>query len=37
MELLKLWRDKAYDEKANKGALQKFWNDYVAVGEGGEQ
>ena len=28
MELLKLWRDKAYDEKANKGALQKFWNDY---------
>ncbi len=28
MALLKAWRDKAYDEKANKGDLKKLWSDY---------
>ncbi len=28
MALLQQWRDKAYDEKANKGDLQRLWADY---------
>ena len=28
MSLLKQWRDKAYDESANKGDLQRLWTDY---------
>ena len=28
MALLDEWRGKAYDEKANKGDLQRLWNDY---------
>ena len=28
MSLLKQWRDKAYDESANKGDLQRLWADY---------
>ena len=28
MALLKKWRDLAYDEKANKGDLQRLWKDY---------
>ena len=28
MALLENWRKKAYDEKANKGDLQRFWADY---------
>lgn len=28
MTLLKQWRDKAYDEKANKGDLQRLWTAY---------
>lgn len=28
MALLKVWRDKAYDESANKGDLQRFWAEY---------
>ena len=30
MALLKQWRDRAYDEKANKGDLQRLWKDYFA-------
>ena len=30
MALLKEWRDAAYDEKANRGDLQRLWNDYFA-------
>ena len=30
MGILKQWRDKAYDEKANKGDLQRFWSAYFA-------
>ena len=30
MGILQQWRDKAYDEKANKGDLQRFWSDYFA-------
>ena len=29
MSLLKQWRDKAYDESANKGDLQRLWADYI--------
>ena len=28
MGLLEQWRAKAYDEKANKGDLQRLWSDY---------
>lgn len=28
MALLKKWRDKAYSETANKGDLQRLWEDY---------
>ena len=28
MALLEQWRNKAYDESANKGDLQRLWNDY---------
>ena len=28
MTLLEQWRKKAYDEKANKGDLQRLWTDY---------
>ncbi len=28
MALLKQWRDTAYNEKANKGDLQRFWASY---------
>ena len=28
MALLQQWRDKAYDEKANKGDLQRLWAAY---------
>ncbi len=28
MTLLEQWRAKAYDEKANKGDLQRLWSDY---------
>ena len=30
MGILKQWRDEAYDEKANKGDLQRFWSAYFA-------
>ena len=29
MALLKKWRDAAYSETANKGDLQRLWNQYV--------
>ena len=28
MALLQQWRNKAYDEKANKGDLQRLWSAY---------
>ena len=28
MSLLKQWRDRAYDESANRGDLQRLWADY---------
>ena len=28
MALLQQWRDKAYNEKENKGVLKRLWNDY---------
>ena len=31
MALLKQWRDKAYDEKANKGDIQRFWANYFNI------
>ncbi len=30
MGLLEIWRQKAYDETANKGDLQRLWGDYFA-------
>ena len=30
MGILQQWRDKAYNEKANKGDLQRLWADYFA-------
>ena len=30
MGILQQWRDKAYDERANKGDLQRLWADYFA-------
>ena len=32
--LLGQWRGKAYDEKADKGLLRKFWNDYFLQEKG---
>ena len=34
MALLKQWRDMAYDEKANKGDIQRFWANYFNIEEG---
>ena len=31
MALLKQWRDTAYNEKANKGDLQRFWASYFEM------
>ena len=31
MALLQEWQKIAYDEKADKGALRKFWTDYFAL------
>ena len=30
MGILQQWRDKAYDERSNKGDLQRLWADYFA-------
>ena len=30
MGILKQWRDRAYDEKANKGDMQRMWAAYFA-------
>ncbi len=30
MGILQQWRDKAYDERANKGDFQRLWADYFA-------
>ena len=30
MGILQQWRDKAYDERANKGDLQRLWSAYFA-------
>ena len=30
MGILKQWRDKAYDEKANRGDIQRMWTAYFA-------
>ena len=30
MGILKQWRDMAYDEKANKGDIQRMWTAYFA-------
>ena len=30
MGILQQWRDKAYDERANKGDIQRLWADYFA-------
>ena len=34
MALLKEWQKIAYNEKADRGALQKFWNDYFELEKG---
>ena len=34
MALLKQWRDMAYDEKANKGDIQRFWAKYFNIEKG---
>ena len=34
MALLKDWHKIAYDEKADKGTLQKFWTDYFELEKG---
>ncbi len=34
MALLEQWRTKAYDDKANKGDLQRLWSDYFAKEKG---
>ncbi len=31
MALLKQWRDMAYNEKANKGDIQRFWANYFNI------
>ena len=30
MGILKQWRDRAYDEKANRGEIQRMWSAYFA-------
>ena len=32
--ILEQWREMAYDQKADKGKLQKFWSDYFAIEKG---
>ncbi len=34
MTLLKQWRDTAYNEKTNKGDLQRFWAQYFEIEKG---
>ncbi len=34
MTLLKQWRDTAYNEKTNKGDLQRFWTQYFEIEKG---
>ena len=34
MALLQEWQKVAYNEKADKGKLQKFWNDYFLLEKG---
>ncbi len=34
MALLKQWQDMAYDEKANKGDIQRFWAKYFDIEKG---
>lgn len=34
MALLKQWRDMAYDEKANKGDIQRLWANYFEIEKG---
>ena len=34
MGLLQEWQNVAYDETADKGKLQKFWNDYFLLEKG---
>ena len=34
MALLEQWHAKAYNEKENKGVLQKLWQDYFAKEKG---
>ena len=34
MSLLQTWRDKAYDQNADKGALQRFWQQYFLIEKG---
>ena len=34
MSLLQTWRDKAYDQNADKGALQRFWQNYFLLEKG---
>lgn len=34
MALLKQWRDIAYDEKANKGDIQRLWANYFEIEKG---
>ena len=34
MSLLQTWRDKAYDQNADKGAQQRFWQNYFLLEKG---
>ena len=34
MSLLQTWRDKAYDQNADKGALKRFWQQYFLIEKG---
>lgn len=34
MSLLQTWREKAYDQNADKGALQRFWQNYFLLEKG---
>lgn len=33
-KLLDIWRDRAYDETANKGDLKRFWENYFLIEKG---